>query len=110
MAKEANAFLSDIFTSIEIIEKHLSSIKSLSEFENNFMINDAVERRLAIIGEALAKASKLNSNIEVSHQKKIIALRHIIVHDYDLVDSNAIWAIVKVYLPILEKEIKKYLE
>ena len=31
MAKEANAFLSDILTSIEIIEKHLSSIKSLSE-------------------------------------------------------------------------------
>ena len=110
MAKDANTFLSDIFSSIEIIEMHLSQIKSLSEYENNFLVNDAVERRLAIIGEALAKASKLNLEIKVSNQKKIIALRHIIVHDYDLVDSNAIWAIVKVYLPILKEEISKYLD
>lgn len=110
MAKDSNAFLSDIVSSIEIVEKHLSEIKSLSEYENNFLITDAGERRSAIIGEALAKASKLNPNIKVSHQKKIIALRHIIVHDYDLVDSNAIWAIVKVYLPILKEEISKYLD
>lgn len=70
MDKDANAFLSDILSSIEIIEEHLKNIKIFTEYENNFLINDAVERRLAIIGEALAKASKLNSNINVSHQKK----------------------------------------
>jgi len=110
MAKGANAFLSDIISSIETIEKHLIGVGTLKEYERSFLINDAVERRLAIIGEALSKATKLNSDIKVSHQKKIIALRHIIVHDYDIVDSSAIWAIVKVYLPILKEEIKKYLD
>ncbi|MEO8819246.1 MAG: HepT-like ribonuclease domain-containing protein [Ginsengibacter sp.] len=110
MAKDANAFLSDVIGSIAIIQNHLVEVKSLNEYENNFLTTDAVERRLAIIGEALAKASKLNPEITVSHQKKIIALRHIIVHDYDLVDSNAIWAIVKVYLPVLKEEISKYLD
>ncbi|MGN6248058.1 MAG: HepT-like ribonuclease domain-containing protein [Ginsengibacter sp.] len=89
---------------------HLTGIKSLNQYKENFLVVDAVERRLSIIGEALSKASKLNKDIQVSHQKKIIALRHIIVHDYDIVDSNAIWAIVKVYLPILKEEIKKYLD
>lgn len=110
MGKDANAFLFDILSSIEIIDQHLTHIKSLSDYENNFLVTDAIERRLAIIGEALSKASKLNANIRVSHQKKIIALRHLIVHDYDLVDSNAIWAIVKVYLPILKEEISTYLD
>ncbi len=84
MVKDVNAFLSDILSSIEIIEKHLGNIKNRDEYQNNFLVTDAVERRLAIIGEALAKASNLNSNIEVSHQKKIIGLRHILVYDYDL--------------------------
>ena len=110
MAKDANAFLSDILGSIKIIQNHLVDVKSLNEYENNFLITDAVERRLAIIGEALAKAYKLNPDIIISNQKKIIALRHIIVHDYDIVDSNAIGAIVKVYLPILKEEISKYLD
>ena len=70
MVKDVNAFLSDILSSIEIIEKHLGNIKNRDEYQNNFLVTDAVERRLAIIGEALAKASNLNSNIEVSHQRK----------------------------------------
>lgn len=88
MAKDANTFLSDILTSINFIEEYLTNIKSQSEYQNNFLITDAVARRLSIIGEALAKAAKLNSTINVSHQKKIISLRHIIVHDYDMVDDN----------------------
>jgi len=41
MVKDANAFLSDILT-----------------------VTDAVARRLSIIGEALSKATKLNSTIK----------------------------------------------
>ncbi|MDQ2721130.1 MAG: DUF86 domain-containing protein [Bacteroidota bacterium] len=109
MAKDANAFLSDIHTSIEIIEKHLTNIENRAQYQHNFLVTDAVERRLAIIGEALNKALKLNSNIKVSHQKQIIALRHILVHDYDLVDDNTIWATVKIYLPVLKTEVKNLL-
>lgn len=83
MAKNANTFLSDILRSIEFIEEYLTNIKSQSEYQNNFLVTDAVARRLSIIGEALSKAAKLNPTINVSHQKKIISLRHIIVHDYD---------------------------
>jgi uncharacterized protein with HEPN domain len=73
MDKNANAFLSDIFTSISFIEAYVSNIKSREDYQNNFMVTDAVSRRLAIIGEALSKAIKLNSAINVSHKKKIEA-------------------------------------
>ena len=85
MDKDSKAYLNDILHSIKLIEFHIKDIKSLKEFEENFTVSNAVVRRLSIIGEALSKAVKLNSKIEVSHQRKIIALRHITVHDYDKV-------------------------
>jgi len=88
----------------------VSNIRSREDYQNNLMVTDAVARRLSIIGEALSKAIKLNSTINVSHDKKIIALRQIIVHNYDLIDDNTIWAIVKVYLPILKIEIEELIE
>jgi uncharacterized protein with HEPN domain len=53
MDKNANAFLSDILTSISFIEEYVRNIKSREDYQNNFMVTDAVSRRLAIIGEAL---------------------------------------------------------
>lgn len=40
---------------------------------------DAVERRLAITGEVLWKLTKLDKDIKITDQKKIIGLRHILV-------------------------------
>ena len=74
------------------------------------MLIDAIERRLAIIGEALWKASKLNKHIIVTDQNKIIGLRHILVHDYDLIDDASIWKIVQSNLKILQEETQKYLD
>ncbi len=107
MEKDSRGYLSDIHHSINLIEFHIKDIKSAKEFEGNYTVSDAVLRRLSIIGEALSKAVKLNSKIEVSYQKKIIALRHIIVHDYDKVDENVIWPILQIYLPALKSEIEK---
>lgn len=49
MDKNAKAFLSDILTSISFIEEYVSNIKSGEDYQNNFMVTDAVSRRLAII-------------------------------------------------------------
>ncbi|MGH2565153.1 MAG: HepT-like ribonuclease domain-containing protein, partial [Ginsengibacter sp.] len=101
--------IQDIVDSIKMIESYLTGIKSFSDYNSNYMLIDAVERRLSIIGEALWKASKLE-NIQVTDQKKIIGLRHILIHDYDLIDDASIWKIVQVNLKILKEELQKYLE
>jgi uncharacterized protein with HEPN domain len=36
---------------------------------------------------------KLYPELNVTDQKKIIGLRHILVHDYDLIDDGTIWKI-----------------
>lgn len=56
MNPDALKYLQDILDSIDRIEWHIKSTKSVTEYSADFTVTDAVERRLAIVGEALWKA------------------------------------------------------
>ena len=109
MNPEINKYLLDIVSSINLVEQHLADIDNLPDYRNNIKTIDAVERRLAIIGEALKKADKLDSNLNISNKLKIIGLRNILTHDYDLIEDETIWVICKKYLPILKAEMSNLL-
>lgn len=102
-------FLFDILDSIAAIEMYLTGIKSLEEYKSDPKSIDAVERRLAIIGEALWKVDKIETLNSITNKTRIIGLRHILVHDYDLIDDETIWTICKKYLPILKQEVANVL-
>jgi uncharacterized protein with HEPN domain len=108
MNPDIKKYLFDSIDSIEIIESHLKNIKDLSAYKADIKTIDAVERRLAIIGEAIWKADKLQ-DININNKPKIIGLRHILIHDYDLIEDETIWTICKKYLPELKDELKKLL-
>jgi uncharacterized protein with HEPN domain len=103
-------FLHDVLDSISKIKIHIQNTTSLVDFINNITVTDAVERRLAIIGEALWKASKIDKTINISDYKKIISLRHILIHEYDMVDQGTLWRIVQTDLPVLQFEIENILK
>lgn len=105
MDHDINKYLFDILTSINAIELHLSDIENIAKYKNSLKTRDAVERRLSIIGEALNKANKINDQLNISNKSKIIGLRHILIHDYNLIEDETIWVICKKYLPLLKKEI-----
>lgn len=98
-------FLEDIRLSIDAIEQHTESVDSLKAYSNDLKTIDAVERRLAIIGEALFQANKRQPDLLVTDKAKIIGLRHILVHEYDLINDATIWKIVENSLPLLKAEI-----
>ncbi|GAA4311935.1 HepT-like ribonuclease domain-containing protein [Compostibacter hankyongensis] len=107
MKPEAVKYLYDVLDSIHAITHHIKDTPSLKLFMHNPTVTDAVERRLAIIGEALHQIKKKDSSLTgISDHKKIIGLRHILVHDYDLIDHATIWIIVTKHLPRLEEEIQ----
>jgi len=109
MNPDSLKYLQDILDSILRIEYHVKDLQSFTDYTNNLTVIDAVERRLAIIGEALWKASKADEQIKVTDQKKIIALRHILIHDYDLVDDASIWRVIQNNLNTLKDEINGYI-
>jgi len=99
-------YFEDIKLSIDIIERHVSGILTLSEYQADLKTIDSVERRLAIIGEALYKADKLDKLLPITFKAKIIGLRHFLVHEYDLIEDATIWNIIHHNLPILKKEVE----
>lgn len=107
---EVLKYLLDIKMSIEAIERYTSDLKSQDEYAKDEETIDSVERRLAIIGEALFKANKADSNLSISNKTKIIGLRHILIHEYDLIAHAVIWDIIQIHLPILKKEIELLLD
>jgi uncharacterized protein with HEPN domain len=106
MSHDILKLIVDIFDSIELIEEYFRDIPNLSSYEKDKKTIDAVERRLAIIGEALWKADKKDKELVISDKNKIIALRYILVHDYDLMEDEMVWIICKKNLPILKSEVQ----
>ncbi len=110
MDNEVEKYLFDILESIEIIQKHLLTTTNFDSFSNNLLLQDAIQRRLAIIGEALWKASKFEASINITDLRKIISFRHILIYDYDKVEMPTIWVVVTKNLIVLQKEIENILK
>jgi uncharacterized protein with HEPN domain len=73
-------------------------------------LQDAVIRRLEIIGEA---SKRISAELRAAHAevpwKQICGLRDVRIHDYGMVDVETEWSIVEVDLPPLRDCVRKIL-
>lgn len=85
--------------------------KDFFEYQKNTMLKRAVERDLEIIGEAVNRIIKNDNTFEtlISDAKAIIGLRNQVIHAYDNISDENIWAIIVSHLPKLKAEIEKLL-
>lgn len=81
MKKDPFLYIDDILDSIEIIERYVRNI-SRDQFVGNLQIQDAVCRRLQIIGEAANNLPKdfIANHPEISW-KEIVGMRNFIIHE-----------------------------
>lgn len=110
MELEIKKRLQDVLDSVAAISIHVSKVNSYKEYCNDITVRKAVERDLAIIGEAIVKIKKLHPEIELTGIKKIIGFRNLIIHSYDSVKNDFVWLVVKIHLPVLKTEVEKLLE
>lgn len=103
-------WLIDMQTSIQRIDSYLGINRDLSEYEKNWMLKRAVERELEIFGEAANRILAAEPNIAITDARKIVNLRNLIIHSYDAVADEIIWAIIHKNLPELAIEIQSLLE
>ena len=101
-------YIFDVMEAINNLEYFTTNITldKLEEIEFKW----AVERGISIIGEALFKANKIHKNLDISNLKNIIGMRHIVIHDYDMIEVERLYITIKKYIPILKDEIVKILE
>ena len=110
MDKEIQVWLFDILNSILEIESFVDFEETnFQDYSSDVKTKRAVERNLEIIGEALNKISKKDENLEITDKRKIISVRNRIIYGYDQVSDELIWSIITQYLPVLEKEVRQYL-
>ncbi|MGB7058857.1 MAG: DUF86 domain-containing protein [Geitlerinemataceae cyanobacterium] len=100
MARDKESLL-DI---VEAIEKILAYTKGIrfEEFQIDDEKQDAVLRRILVIGEA---TKRLSAEFKTRHSqipwKDIAGMRDIVVHDYNRIDLETIWDVVQNDLPEL---------
>ena|SRR3989338_5684649 len=107
--KSDAVYFDDILQSINAIGIHTQGL-TRGQFDTNITAQDAVIRRIAIIGEAV---SKLSEETKASHQnipwRDIVGMRNILVHKYDGVEMDFVWDVVQERLPELRLVIESML-
>ena len=106
-----------IIESIELIENRFGRIDSANDFVSNangILILDAVSMSLQIIGELLKKIDKIDSTLfnkypEVEWEK-IMRLRDIISHHYEMIDHEIIYDICRNHIPKLKSAVQKIVD
>jgi uncharacterized protein with HEPN domain len=106
--KRGYAFrIQDILDCISAIESYITS-KTEEDFFIDRMLQDAVIRRLEIIGEA---AKHIPDDIRAQYPdipwKKMAGLRDIAIHDYVELVQERIWKTLINELPKTRKQIEK---
>lgn len=110
MEKSNKVYIEDVLAAIKLILEEYTAGTDFEKFDKDKKTQDAVIRQIAIIGEALGK---LDKDFAESHPelpvKEAIAMRNVLVHDYDWVDTEEVWKTVQKDLPELKEIIEKIL-
>ncbi|SRR6266508_1944179 len=102
-----DTYLVDILESAKIAVDYISD-KTWEEFQEDMQCQDAVLRRIEIIGEAARHISPQTHNkYPQIAWRDLTVLRNLVIHQYDAVDINQVWDTVQNKLPPLVEEISK---
>ena len=99
-------WLYDIKSAIDEIEGYFIDIpRDFKQYSSNLILKRAIERDLEIIGEAVSRILKQEPEFPIENAKKIIGLRNQIIHAYDNISDENVWAIIQKHIPNLKNEI-----
>lgn len=104
------AYLSDILESAKIAASYLETT-SYEEFEKNGIIQDAVIRRIEIIGEA---SNRVSNEVQKQYPdilwREMKGMRNLLIHEYDVINIDEVWNTVKNEFPKLIKQIEEIIK
>jgi len=104
-------WLYDIKTAIDEIDGYFVDFpKDFEQYSSNLILKRAVERDLEIIGEAINRILKQEPDFPIDNARKIVGLRNQIIHAYDNISDENIWAIIQKHIPLLKQEVMAFIQ
>jgi uncharacterized protein with HEPN domain len=96
----------DILEAIENIKKYCS--RGAESFYSDELLQSWTVRNLQIIGEAASRVTEeTQSKFPMVPWKKIIGMRHVLVHGYFEIDLDVVWSVIENDLAILENDFQQ---
>jgi uncharacterized protein with HEPN domain len=108
MEREIEKLLIDILKAISEIKMFIKG-KEFTDFVNDRGLQLIAEREFEIIGEAMSRMIRINPGIDemIPDIHKIIGLRNILAHGYDIIEYEILWDIIENKIKPLEENINK---
>ncbi len=102
-----DTYLVDILESAKIALDYVFD-KSWDEFYEDIQCQDAVVRRIEIIGEAARRVSQeTRDKYPQIPWREMTSMRNLVIHEYDVVDISQVWDTAQSKLPHLIEELSK---
>lgn len=79
-------------------------------FENDVIFRKFVERNIEILGEAMNRILKIYPDIKITSARKVVDTRNYVIHAYDSLKPDILWAIVINHIPRLKDDIMQIIE
>ncbi len=110
MQRDYKVSLSDIKDAIKRIKAYTKGM-SFKDFSSDLLVQDAVLRNLAVIGEAAKNLpEEITKKSDEVEWKDLAGLRDILMHQYFGVDLETIWGVIETDLPKLDKCVSNLLK
>jgi uncharacterized protein with HEPN domain len=106
----AKKLLYDIQQAADAIASFVEG-KTPEDYLRDLLLRSGVERQFQIIGEALNRLSKVEPELvaQIEDFRDIISFRNILVHGYDVVTDEIVWANATGKLPSLRATVARLL-
>ena len=99
------ARLRDMLAAIDTVQRYCVRV-SEARFMTDIVLQDAVIRRVMIVGEAASKVSaEAKCLLPQVEWTSIVSMRHILVHDYSDINGDILWRTIRHDLPELKKKL-----
>lgn len=100
-------YLLDILEAAKIALDYVS-VKNKEDFLNDLQCQDAVIRRIEVIGEAARRISEeTRTAFPEMPWSDMVSMRNIMIHEYDDIDLEIVWETVQNDLPLLFESMEK---